>query len=155
MPRNDRQTGWLWMVEIGDNDTGGRRSGAAPEERLDWKRKGCCCCRRRSSNPRCDSRSPFRVRRFMCMCDRSGHHPPLPAGGKERVRRATVAKTTTTATRAASNSGSRRQIGRERQKGQDKWRVGRPGGLQGTILLVLSTPTPARWRRRFDRAPET
>ena len=35
----DRQTGWLWMVEIGDNDARGRRTGAASEERLDWKRE--------------------------------------------------------------------------------------------------------------------
>jgi len=27
------------MVEIGDNDARGRRTGAASEERLDWKRE--------------------------------------------------------------------------------------------------------------------
>jgi hypothetical protein len=35
----DRQTGWLWMDEIGGNDAHGGRSGAASEERLDWKRE--------------------------------------------------------------------------------------------------------------------
>lgn len=113
MPRNDRQTGWLWMDEIGDSDTRGRRSGAASEGRLDWKREvGAAAeegCQIRGMILEVPSTPPIHVhvRVRLPACDRSGLHHRRQLGEERDQKRGSSSSSSSNKKQATSNSNNK------------------------------------------------